>query len=138
MVCSLPAEFVWLETVKFNYAVRLPALRRAVKADALHNYTKAKRLWSTDQYVAKKNVLHGLRYLEFALQLATKGRVIDFTAATDVWPSILAATEWNQIAERVKPLYDARTQQIDQITDQFLLKSPKINCVSATRIRLEC
>ena len=58
----LPKEFVWMETVPFQFNLRFINLRKAALQDGSHNLVKAKRLFlEGDIRKAKKNVVHGLR-----------------------------------------------------------------------------
>lgn len=55
--------------------------------DSSHNFAKAKRLWIFDQDFrkAKKNIVHGLRWLLFTLQILNDGNISDFSAGNEYW-----------------------------------------------------
>jgi hypothetical protein len=58
--------------------------------DSSHNFAKAKRLWINDQDFrkAKKNIVHGLRWLHFTNQILQDGKVYDFTCGNDSWKEV--------------------------------------------------
>ncbi|KAL6062794.1 hypothetical protein QOT17_011939 [Balamuthia mandrillaris] len=114
MLLFLPADrFVLRRDQRFLtrccFALRKTNLRKAAIADAKHNYQKAKRLWKEGElYKAKKNLVHGIRFLLLAVQLMEKGRIDDVTAGNDVWAEIMADTsqQWPRYEDKYKPTFE--------------------------------
>lgn len=126
MFCFFPEENILLKKVNFCYFLRKFSLKRCVKAEALHNYTKSKRLWSTDQRLSKKNFIHALRYLDFSIQILKSHShenmdecrcKIDFKAMNIHWDSIQNLNSWEEIFNYCKPIYDEFILEIDKLTD---------------------
>jgi hypothetical protein len=114
---SLPPQFVYLETVKFPFRLKLPILVKGAlqglqqnkkknnptlqwlssasffshtAQDGSHNFAKAKRLWfEGDIKKAKKNLVHALRYLGYSLQLEKHSRITDWNEANEHWKEVL-------------------------------------------------
>lgn len=106
MVNWFPESCVWKSDYQFKWDVKIPHLKRAGKLfcsslsifsalmDSSHNFAKAKRLWINDKDFrkAKKNVVHGLRWLYFTRQILENGKVYDFTAGNDCWLEVPACS----------------------------------------------
>lgn len=104
---SAADEWVWKETIKVEYFVRLTKLYRAVYHEADTNWSKAFRLWrrrdrivaaleagdASDltaaggraedndpallHYRARKCIVHAIRFAQFGLQIAQHGAITD-------------------------------------------------------------
>ena len=91
LICLfLPPQFVWMENHKFTFELKLLNLRKATLQDGSHNLAKAKRLFNQgEQKIAKKNLVHGLRYLNFGQQLVKTGKIIDLTGnVNETWKEV--------------------------------------------------
>lgn len=141
MLCYIPKDYVWIETIKLidQFQLHLPNLRQSVQMDSTHNFAKARRLWKLgDFYTSKKNIVHGLRYLHYALQLlGPDSKITDFTKGNEYWYEILDMEEptqeeintdksrqlWNLIEKRFYPLYQSLTIEMKQICDKEVEKA---------------
>ena len=103
----LPSEYVWMETCKFPFELKMINLKRAALqgnfffnanqlADGSHNLAKGRRLWSEgDKKKAKKNVVHGLRYLDFAMQLAKQNCIHSIHNGNKYWDEVVVNALFN-------------------------------------------
>jgi len=118
MCLCMPPECVWLERLPLppiQEVLRIPALRKAILMDSSHNLAKAKRLWfEGDVHKSKKNIIHGLRYLHYGLQLAENGRITDFTAGNVHWLEVMRnpSQNWDDYERAYRPIYQRMMQQI--------------------------
>lgn len=82
MILWIPTQFAWLVKQQFSWKLRKNALKKMINLDVQHNFTKAKRLWKnpSTQLIAKKNLLHAKRWLEYGRQIAEHGKIIDFVS----------------------------------------------------------
>lgn len=111
----LPKQYVWKETFPFDFKLQLINLRKAALQDGSHSLAKAKRLWSEGhQLKAKKNLVHGLRFLNFAKQLIDtfrgqgKGVIFDVTGgANQYWQAAMEnkSSTWQEFENKFKPIY---------------------------------
>lgn len=99
----LPLEYRWMEKIKFHFCLKLPNLRKATLQEASHNYQKAKRLFTKEKnpLKAKKNIVHGLRYLNYAKQLFESGSILQFIVENETYVQIMQNnfSEWNQLEQ---------------------------------------
>ena len=84
----LPPEYVWKESVKFSFTLRKLDLRAVTLMDVEFHWKKAKRQWNQNRNVAKKNFVHALRWLEYALQLVQHHRLIDLYEPNKYWHEV--------------------------------------------------
>lgn len=136
MLCYIPKQFVLQELIDIHseFVLHLPNIRQSVQMDSTHNFAKAKRLWRQgDYYTAKKNIVHGIRYLNYSLQLlGGEGRIYDFTVGNEYWAEVQALVEptadeakdstvvqklWKSIDERFAPIYDDLTLKMKRFCD---------------------
>lgn len=130
MLVFLPKKFVFLEhhDISAHYILYHPNLRISVQMDSTHNMAKAKRLWrSGDFYTAKKNVLHGIRYLSYALQLlGPEAKIYDYLAGNEYFEEVMSWQEpkeseeenkrlWTALEARFAPLYTKMTNEMREI-----------------------
>lgn len=68
---------------------------------------------------AKKNILHGLRTLHYALQLLRHGAIIDLQEVNHHWPEIDAdpSTDWAHYQKRYLPLYQRLKKEVTALTE---------------------
>eukprot|EP01122_Echinamoeba_exundans_P007208 TRINITY_DN2159_c0_g1_i1.p1 TRINITY_DN2159_c0_g1~~TRINITY_DN2159_c0_g1_i1.p1 ORF type:complete len:660 (-),score=80.47 TRINITY_DN2159_c0_g1_i1:104-1909(-) len=115
LVCYAPKEFRVLEEYVVPVEIKIPTLQRTVRMDSSHNYNKARRLFREgDIYTAKKNFVHGLRYLLFALQLIKYDRIVDFTEGNKYWKMIMdeTSTDLAHYEATLEPIYNELTMQL--------------------------
>jgi hypothetical protein len=83
----LPQRTPTVHPIQFSISF----LSKVVLMDCLHNFNKAKRSWKEKNYSkARKNLVHGLRWLEFAEQMARNdGKIVDLYAANKWWFEVI-------------------------------------------------
>lgn len=128
MLVFLPRDFVFMESYDIQplYFLHFPNIRQSIQMDSTHNAAKAKRLWrETDFYTAKKNVLHGIRYLSYAIELLETGSIINFEAGNEYFDDIMNWEEpsgensndrkfelWRALEQKYSPMYTEMTTKI--------------------------
>lgn len=85
------------ETIKFDdFKINLIKLRHATSHISSNSWVKCKKkLELTDEYhTGVKSIFHSLRIPIFATQIATSGRIKDFSCANFIWDKI-KKKKWN-------------------------------------------
>jgi len=84
-------------THEFTYVLDKKALRHYVSAKADNSYVKAKKKIiipeDRDYKVAKKSLFHAFRLLDFGIQVAKNGKIVDFTSSNDLFKEIMALSQ---------------------------------------------
>jgi len=128
LVLFLPREFVLKEDIKFTWHLSKLKLRKSAYLDSKHNFQKAKRSWKEgDIYKAKKNIVHGIRYLQFGIQLLERGAIYDLEAANTTWEEVKAETNqsWSFYEAKYKPVYEKLVQTMNLLAKPLQLQAKK-------------
>ena len=122
MILFMPSDMIWKQTrdLKLHFSLDGYRLRNACLQDASHNWAKAKRLCThaslRSEKVAKKNIVHGFRYLNLTLQVLQTGEIYDFTQGNDIWEELFVAdanTQYSTFIEQWQ-CYESRYKVIFQ------------------------
>lgn len=73
------------------YTVDRARLAASAGARSASDFAKAERTFAEEPLAAKKKLFHSLRVPMFARQVASRGRIVDFTEARPLWVEIEAA-----------------------------------------------
>ena len=120
----LPEDKVLKSWINFDHKISLPALRKSISAKASNSFVKAKKKLTVkkdyDKYIGLKSLFHSLRIIMFGIQIATHGKIIDYTAANDYWSSILSEpqSDWEYLKAKYKPIHN-------QLMTEFRKLAPK-------------
>ena len=95
---------------EFDFQLSLPMLRRSISQKASHSFVKAKKKLEVekDYYIGWKSLFHSLRILEFGIQIASEGKITDYSKANHFWLDILHAQHynWEFFKESYQPVYN--------------------------------
>ena len=88
--CQFAPDWAKLkETIKYDFKLNLAKLRHATSHVSSNSWVKAKKkLEQDDYYIGVKSLFHSLRIPMFATQVATSGRITDFSCANFIWNKI--------------------------------------------------
>ena len=108
----LPDKFVIKEELPIDFELDLPTLRKSISTKASHSFVKAKKKLIVekdyDRYAALKSLFHSFRIIEFGIQIAKYGKIIDYTAANHYFIDIfhMDKPDWNKLKSIYKPLHN--------------------------------
>lgn len=106
----LPPEMVIKQDREWKVEIDNRVLRRAVSAKASNSFVKAKKKFTVENeiYVGKKSLFHALRIPMFGKQLATEGRITDYTVANHYWNQIKGCgiDDWDYFKKKYKPVFN--------------------------------
>ena len=122
LVLFLPARYVLLEKVRPPLIISKFNLNRGVLLDSEHNLSKAKGLFKNkfqgpEVTKGKKNVIHGIRYLYYGIQLMLTDKIYDPCEGNEYWWKIMQMTslEWHDYLKEYKPIYDKLTNSFKNL-----------------------
>lgn len=118
----LKPQYIWKESNKWDFNLSLPQLRKACSAKSSNSWVKAKKKLIVDEdynlYIGQKSAWHAIRILEFGRQIATTGKIDDFTAVNHLYLPILACPDWLTIDSKFRQVYNSTSTN-------FKLVAPK-------------
>lgn len=108
-----------LKHIPWDFKLNLHALREAFSQKASHSMVKAKKKFEVegDLKRGKKSLFHSLRILNFGIQVATKGKIVDFSAANDFWWEIYTnpSEKWEDYQKTYRPVYNGLCTQFREV-----------------------
>lgn len=106
----------------FKWKLVLPILRDSISGKSSHSFVKAKKKISVehDFYIGWKSLFHSLRIVMFGTQIASKGKIFDYSAANKHWAEIIETKEidWAVLKEKYQPIYN-------ELATEFRKLAPK-------------
>lgn len=95
---------------QFKFELNLVKLRHVLAHKSSHSFVKAKKKIDVehDYYIGWKSLFHSLRILDFGIQIAEQGSIVDYSSMNDVWVEIINNPEytWDFYKEKYQPVYN--------------------------------
>jgi hypothetical protein len=103
-------ECIFSNDTDFEFELDLTELRRSISAVASNSFVKCKKKLMPgpdyNPYIGKKSLFHSLRILDFGIQIATHGRIVDFSKSNDLYHEIMSieSNDWEVFKEKYQGL----------------------------------
>lgn len=118
----LPKEHVWKEDVTWDFNLTLADLRKSCSAKASNSWVKSKKKFIVEEdynpYIGQKSAWHAIRILNFGTQIATTGKIEDYSKVNDLLTQILECNTWEEIDAKFRKTYNGQSSE-------FKLVAPK-------------
>lgn len=124
----VPRQLVNYEFFRsWQFKLDLVKLRHSVAEKSSQSFVKAKKKfispyeWADDERErGKKSLFHSLRILNFGIQIASKGKIDDFSAANDIYEEVMTnpSKDWEDYQQRWKP-------EFNRMNTEFRKLAPK-------------
>jgi len=118
----LPPQHIIADRLKPGYLLDVPKLRASISHKASNSWVKAKKkLEVTKEYhIGIKSLWHSLRVLMFGRQIATKGKIVNYQEANDLFHEIMSSgsVDWTYYKNKYQPIYN-------QLSTEFKKVAPK-------------
>jgi len=93
------------ETIKYDFELNLVKLRHATSHISSRSWVKAKKKLEHDYHSGVKSLFHSLRIPMFATQVATTGKITDFSSANFIWNKIKSKRwTWKELDKEFREL----------------------------------
>ncbi len=98
--------------VDIKFALDKKILRESISEKASHSWVKAKKKFEVVQdrnvYAAKKSLFHSLRIIDFGIQIASKGKIEDYSSSNYLWEEIYTnpAEQWEPYKKQYQLFYN--------------------------------
>lgn len=125
----LPEEFKLKENIKFQFELNLSKLRHAISTVANGAWVKGKKKLIVqadyNKLLAIKSIFHSLRILDFGIQMATEGKISNYSSMNHILFELSELSKiyehgelWNKIDEKYKTTFNT-------LKSQFVTLCPK-------------
>lgn len=97
-----------ISNIKLDLSIDFKNLREQISKKASHSYVKGKKKITveSDLYRGVKSLFHSFRILQFGIQLANHGKIVDFTAANNFYNEFLPIKTWSEFELGYKTKYN--------------------------------
>jgi len=107
----LPSECILLEKHKFHFKLNNSLLRNEISAKSSNSWVKASKKLTVEknsEYIGKKSLWHSLRIVIFGIQIATKGKIVDYTAANYLYNEIINSgnDDWSYYKDKYQSVFN--------------------------------
>lgn len=110
------------ETCKFSFKLDLSKLRNSLSANSSNSWVKCKKKLTVEQdydlSIGRKSMFHAFRIINFGIQIATTGRIINYSSCNTLYYEIFAHNEWQD-------LFDTFKERYNKICTEFRIVAPK-------------
>lgn len=132
-VLALECYFVSNEFIKseiyrhWDFELDLSKLRHSIAEKSSQSFVKAKKKfispyeWADDERErGKKSLFHSLRILTFGIQIATDGKITDYSGANHIFEEVMTnpSKDWEDYQQRWKP-------EFNRLNTEFRKLAPK-------------
>lgn len=116
------------ETIKFNFKLDLAKLRHATSHVSSNSWVKAKKklLVADEYYIGIKSLFHSIRIPMFATQIATFGKINDFSCANSIWDKLMFKDKPEYMRNKFKWNWDDLDKEFGQVHNNVLSDFRKV------------
>lgn len=110
------------ENIAWDFNLDLPQLRKSFSAKSSNSWVKAKKKLTVEAdynlYIGQKSAWHAIRILQFGQQIATAGKIINYSDSNLLLPEIIKCEDWNTLDTNFRNTYNNESTK-------FKLVAPK-------------
>ena len=96
------------------FELDLEKLRRQYSGVTSNSYVKCKKkIRDGEEYIGLKSMFHSIRLLEFAIQIAKHGRIVDYSSANRYLGTIMTiGADWDTLDSIFRPIYNSLKSEL--------------------------
>jgi hypothetical protein len=111
----LSNDFILKKTIDFDVVINNYKLRCACSEKASNSFVKAKKkIQEGNIYIGQKSLFHSIRIIDFAIQIITHGRIINYESVSSILFEILKL-EPNSVVSIFKPIYNGKKSELRKL-----------------------
>lgn len=99
----------------YNFELNLSVLRKSISAKSSNSWVKAKKKLTVkkdyDLNLGRKSLFHAIRIIEFGIQIAEYGKIVDYGSSNLLFHEINNSYDWAELYNRFKKLYNEKLSQ---------------------------
>ena len=94
----------------FTFKLDLPTLRSALSAKSSNSWVKAKKKLIVekdyDLNVGRKSLFHSIRIIDYGIQIATHGTIVNYGSCNALFEEIMNCYTWTEMFDQYKERYN--------------------------------
>jgi len=95
----------------FKFTLDLSKLRHSLSAKSSNSWVKCKKKLTIPQdfdlNIGRKSMFHSFRIIEFGIQIALHGEIVNYASCNDLYKEIMGYYEWTDLFDVFKLRYNA-------------------------------
>ena len=96
---------------KFRFTLDTVKLRHSLSAKSSNSWVKCKKKLTIPQdfdlNIGRKSMFHSFRIIEFGIQIATHGEIVNYASCNDLYKEIMGYYEWTDLFDTFKLRYNS-------------------------------
>lgn len=127
----LPFEMVYKKDHDFTFTLNKMKLRKSISTIASNSFVKGKKkltiLGDYDKELAIKSIFHALRILDFGIQIANNGKIVNYSSSNWILTDLKEMTlnlennsAWEVVEHKYKKIFNDRASEVKMLC-------PKLN-----------
>lgn len=119
----LPQDKILQQKIRFAFTLNKTTLRHEISAKSSNSWVKCKKKLEVEkdcEYIGKKSLFHALRIVLFGTQLATQGRITDYTAANHFFHDIMSSgrDDWAYYKETYQSVFNNLCTEFRKVAEK--------------------
>lgn len=102
----LSPEFILKETKKYTFKFDIAKLRHSLSRKSSNSWVKCKKKLTVekdyDLNLGRKSMFHSFRIIDYGLQIAEHGKIIDYTSCNKIFKEIMSYYDWETLFDNFK------------------------------------
>lgn len=114
-------ECLFSNDTHYKFELDIKQLRHSISAVVFNSFSKCRKKLKEgdeyDPYIAKKSLFHSLRILDFGIQIAEHGRILDFSSMNHHLDDIMSidSNDFNVFRKKYEPIGKAMKKRFKKI-----------------------
>ena len=126
----LAPKHVHKNNLKIEFNLDKSILRTSISAKSSNSWVKAKKKFIVEAdynpYIGQKSAWHTLRMLDFGIQLATLGKITNYSESNLLLNSILECKSWNDIDKNFRIIYNSKSSNFKLVAPKSTSENKKM------------
>lgn len=127
----LPKQFILKEDVIFEFVIDKHSIRTSVSTITSNSFVKGKKKLIVqgdyDKYIAIKSIFHSIRILDFAIQILTENKIVNYSSMNWIMTDLLKISETRESVELWELINSKYLSLFKQKSSEFKQLAPKNN-----------
>ena len=112
-------ECIFSNETGYKFNLNLEQLRRSISAVASNSFVKCKKKLIVgpdyEPYIAKKSLFHSIRILDFGIQIAKHGKIVDFSSCNHYYDIVMKMDDWETIKDFFQPIANSLKSEFKKL-----------------------
>lgn len=113
-------ECIFSNKTHYEFNLDLEKLRKSISAVASNSFVKCKKKLipgsDFNPYTGKKSLFHSIRILDFGIQIAKYGKIVDFSSSNHYFNKIMDIEDWETLKETFQPIANKLKSEFKRLT----------------------